>query len=176
MSLPAGAPQVRSVAELYAVAYQIEADAEERYALLAAQMEVHHNAELARIFRELERVEGLHAREIARRAASADIAAQGRRLGRWRWGESPEALELDAPGYLMSAHEAVSLALAAEQRAVEFYTGVHASLADRQAQSLAREFIDEERRHVELCQSLLARYPAPAPGAREDPDPPSPQD
>ena len=41
-----GAPKIVSLADLLAVAYRIEADAVERYNLLADQMETHNNPEL----------------------------------------------------------------------------------------------------------------------------------
>jgi len=50
-----------NVATLLALAHQMELDAQERYSMLADQMEAHNNTELAQIFRNLARVEGLHA-------------------------------------------------------------------------------------------------------------------
>src|SRR3974377_1894699 len=66
-----GPPNIASLADLYAVAYQIEADAVERYELLAAQMEVHNNPDLAALFRDLARAEGIHRDEILRLAGEA---------------------------------------------------------------------------------------------------------
>jgi len=57
-------PKISNLADLFAAAYRIETDAVERYALLADQMETHNNAELAAMFRDLARAEGLHAEEI----------------------------------------------------------------------------------------------------------------
>ena len=45
-------PKLNSVAEFFAQALAIEGEATERYNLLADQMEVHNNKEIAAIFRE----------------------------------------------------------------------------------------------------------------------------
>ena len=58
MSKTTGSPIISSLADLFAAAYQIEADAAERYELLATQMETHNNPELASLFRDLARAEG----------------------------------------------------------------------------------------------------------------------
>ena len=61
---------VASAAELLAHAHKIEADAAEHYGLLAEQMETHNNPEVAKLFRKLEWVEGLHADKILARLKS----------------------------------------------------------------------------------------------------------
>lgn len=170
-------PDVSSVAELYAVAYQIEIDAQERYRLLAEQMEVHNHPELAAVFNELARVEGLHARHIADRARSATLAADGRRLGRWLEGESPESAEITGVHYRMSAREALELARAGEQRAADFFARVRDQSTDGALRALAGELHADELEHVALCERLLERHAVSGqePGI-EDPDPPNPQD
>ena len=50
MTVVAGHPKVANLADLFAVAYQIEADAVERYDLLADQMATHNNPELVAVF------------------------------------------------------------------------------------------------------------------------------
>ncbi len=65
--------RLRSLADLFAVAYQIEADAVERYKLLADQMETHNNPELMAVFRDLARAEGIHRDEIRRMAGDIDV-------------------------------------------------------------------------------------------------------
>jgi rubrerythrin len=74
MSDTTGAPQVQSLPDLLAVAYQIEADAVERYELLAAQMETHNNPELLAVFRDLARAKSIHRDEIRRLAGDMDLA------------------------------------------------------------------------------------------------------
>jgi rubrerythrin len=173
-----GAPQVSSLADLYAIAYQIEADAVERYTMLAEQMEMHNNPELVGIFRDLARAEGIHRDEIASAAADPDIVAHARKVAQWRSGESPEAVDLSEAHYLMTPRDALEMALAGEERAFEFYNRL-SDARDPEVKQLAAEFVAEELGHVELCRSLLRRYPAPAPADRwifEDPDLPVSQE
>ena len=171
------APPVASLHDLYAIAYQIEADAKERYTLLADQMEVHNNSELARVFRDLARAEGIHGEEIRRMAGNFDVVGHAQRLARWRSGESPEAAELSEAHYLMAPRKAIEMALAGENRAVEFFERIVAEASDPEVRRLARELLAEERGHVELCHRLLQRDVNSRPEwATEDPDPPVSQE
>ena len=49
---------ITSITDLLALAYQIEADAVQRYTELAEQMETHNNQELVKVFRDLAKAEG----------------------------------------------------------------------------------------------------------------------
>jgi rubrerythrin len=117
-------PKVSSLADLFAVAYQIEADAVERYELLADQMATHNNPELVAVFRDLARAEAVHRDEIRRVAGDIDVIAHAQRMAKWQKGESPEAASLDEAHYLMTPWHALQLALAAEQRALDFSKSV----------------------------------------------------
>jgi len=171
------APRPATLADLYAIAYQIEADAVELYQLLADQMEIHNRPELVTIFRDLERAEGLHRDDIARRAADPELEARARRVARWRVTGSPEAADLAAVHYQMNAHEALTLALAGEQRALQFFERLQSESTDPEIRRFAAELAEEEAEHVALCERLLQRYPAPDAGVdRQDPDPPAQQE
>ena len=123
MSKRPSTPKVASLADLFALAYQIEADAVERYALLADQMETHNNPELVKVFRDLARAEGIHAEEIRRLAGDIDVVAHARQTGGWK-GDSPEEADLSAAHYMMTPWHALQMALVGEQRALEFFTGI----------------------------------------------------
>lgn len=176
MSGPAGAPKISSLADLFAVAYRIEADAVERYNLLADQMEVHNNPELANVFRDLSRAEGIHAEEIRRMAGDIDVIAHGRRMPRWSRGESPEEADLGSAHYLMTPWHALQLALAGEKRALAFFTSIAATAKDPKIKKMAEEFVEEEAEHVNLVHRLLRKYPPPAQSWAQDSDPPTPQE
>ena len=101
MSRAAAAPKIASLADLFAVAYQIEADAVERYNLLADQMETHNNPELVAVFRDLARAEGhpprrnspagrRYRRDCARAADGEMEAGRKPRGGRSRRGALPD--------------------------------------------------------------------------------------
>jgi len=177
MSEAADHPDISSLADLLAVAYRIEADAVERYALLADQMEVHNNTELAAVFRDLARAEGIHAEEIRRQAGDLDIVAHARTVARWRKGDSPEEADLGEAHYLMTPWHALQMALACEQRALAYFIAVADGAANPEIKNMANEFVEEEAEHVNLCHRLLKRYPAPSDRSwAHDPDPPVSQE
>jgi rubrerythrin len=175
MSRATGAPKVASLADLFAVAYRIEADAVERYDLLADQMETHNNPELVAVFRDLSRAEGIHRDEILRLAGGIDVVALANERARWKRGESPEEAELGAAHYLMTPWHALQLALAGEQRALAFFAAIVEAAKDPEVKKMAEEFVEEEAEHVNLVHRLLRKYPAPTPAWSQDPDPPVPQ-
>ena len=65
--------EISSVEELLAHAKAIESEAMEQYQDLAEQMEVHHNADTAELFRKMAEVESLHVQKILERAEGVDL-------------------------------------------------------------------------------------------------------
>jgi rubrerythrin len=165
-------PAIATLSDLLAVAWQIEADAVERYHLLADQMETHNNAELVAIFRDLARAEGIHRDEIRRLAGDLDVVAHARRMAKWGHGESPEQADLDAAHYLMTPWHALQLALAGEKRALAFFQSVVQAAKDPEIRKMAEEFVEEEAEHVNLVHRLLRKYAEPPESWALDPDPP----
>jgi rubrerythrin len=176
MSSAAEAPKVATVADLLAVAYQIEADAVDRYDLLADQMETHNNPELVRVFRDLARAEGIHRDEIRRLAGDIDVAAHAQRVAKWQRGESPEQVNLGEAHYLMTPWHALQLALVGEQHALAYFESVVATAKDAGVKKMAEEFVEEEAEHVNLVHRLLRKYPEPPDSWSVDDDPPSQQE
>ena len=170
-----GAPNVTSLADLFAVAYRIEADAVDRYDLLADQMETHNNPELVAVFRDLSRAEGIHRDEIRRLAGDIDVIAHARQMAKWTRGESPEEVELGAAHYMMTARHALQLALAGEERALAFFVSIVETTKDAEIKKMAEEFAEEEAEHVNLVHRLLRKYPSPPGSWSQDLDPPMPQ-
>ncbi len=167
------APRIESVTDLFAVAYQIEIDAVERYAMLTEQMANQGNTELAAVFRDLARAEGLHAAEILQLGAGMDVPERAPRVARWTRTESPEAVDMGEAHYLMTRWDALRLALAGEERALAYYRDVARDAVDPELRTAAARFIEEETAHVELCHRLLRKYPPPPADAdRDDPDSP----
>jgi rubrerythrin len=171
MSGPSGLPPVATLAALYSTAYEIESDAVERYKLLAEQMQTHNNPELTDVFLDLARAEGLHAEEIRRLAGDLGVESGQGPIGSWRT-ESPESADLSAAHYLMTPRDALQMALAGEERALAFYTGLAVAATDPAVKKLAEDFVEEELEHVELCRRLLKRYPPSTGAGAEDFDPP----
>ncbi|PWB65749.1 MAG: rubrerythrin [Bradyrhizobiaceae bacterium] len=169
-------PEITSLPDLLAVAWRIEADAVERYQALAAQMETFNNAELAAVFRDLARAEGIHAEEIRRMAGDLDVAARAREIDPWRSGESPESADLAEAHYKMTPWHALQLALAGEQRALAFFDHILKTATDEAVRKMAAEFVEEENEHVDLVRRLLRRHREPSENWSEDPDAPVAQD
>jgi len=167
---------ISSPVDLLALAYRIEADAVQRYKVLADQMEMHNNPELVKVFRDLARAEGIHAEEIRKQAGDIDLIARSERLGGWRKGESPEEVDLASAHYMMTPWHALEMALAGEKRALSFFTAVSESAKDPKIKDLASEFVEEEAEHVNLVYRLLRKYPKPAGSWADDLDPPAAQD
>jgi rubrerythrin len=171
MSTTPDAHGISSLAELLTVAYRIEADAVDRYTMLAEQMEQHNNSELVKVFRDLARAEGIHAEEIRRQAGTIDVVALAQQQGPWKKGESPEEADLGAAHYLMKPWHALRMALAGEERALAYFKSIVDSASDPKIKEMAEEFVEEEAEHVNLVHRLLRKYPAPSGSWSEDPDP-----
>jgi rubrerythrin len=168
----AASPKIAKVADLFAVAYQIEADAVERYELLAEQMETHNNPELTAVFHDLARAEAIHRDEIRRLAGDIDVVGQAQRMAKWGRGESPEAASLDDAHYLMTPWHALQQALAGEERALAFFKSIVETAKDPAVKKLAEEFVEEEAEHVNLVHRFLRKYPKPADSWSSDLDSP----
>ena len=158
-------------AEFMAQAYTMELEATERYAQFAEQLDTHNNREVADLFRNLSKIEALHARRILEEMGWPSLpplpvafAAAG--------GEGPETAPLDSLHYLMQPYHALQLALQCEQRARRHFEAIAAGKAPEKVRAAAAEMAEEEREHVRLIEQWLARVPQPAAGWDEDPDPP----
>jgi rubrerythrin len=168
-------PKIDTLTDLLAAAYKIEADAVERYQMLADQMETFNNPELVSVFRDLAKAEGYHAEEIRRQAGDIDVVAHARRIAFGR-GDSPEEVDMGAAHYMMTPWHALQMALVGEKRALAFFTKVLETTKDPKIKEMAAEFVEEEAEHVNLVHRLLRKYPAPPSGWARDTDPPIAQE
>lgn len=175
MSKASSSPKITNLNDLLAVAFQIELDAVERYNLLADQMETHNNPELLKVFRDLARAEQIHSNEIRELARGFDVAAHAKTVGRFS-GESPEEVDLSAAHYMMTPSHALQLALAAEKRALAYFTSIAETAKEPKVRATAAELIEEETEHVNLVNRLLRRYPMPDENWDDDLDPPVSQE
>jgi len=159
--------------EFLVYALAMENEAAERYSVFADQMETTNNPDVAGLFREMERLEELHAEKISEMIG----ASQAPTIQPWEldWGseDAPEAVDYSATHYLMTAHQALSLVLEAEQRAVDFFQGIADGATDMEIKQVAAEFAEEERDHVILIKKWRDKYPPPAEDWDEDMDPPN---
>jgi rubrerythrin len=164
-------PTITSVAEFYAQALAIEIEAAERYILLAEQMEVHNNREIAAIFRKMAEAENTHRDEIALKAGGA-LAAGLPASFSWICPDGPEVKGFQDVHYLMTPYHALKLARHNEECAVKFFDAIAQSAADPEIKAAAAEMAAEERKHVAWVDEWLTQHPPPPAGWDDDPDPP----
>jgi rubrerythrin len=164
-------PKLNSVAEFFAQALAIEEEATERYNLLADQMDVHNNKEIAAIFRKMALIEAEHRNEIARRAGDALVAGRPASFN-WTGPDGPEAIDFEEVHYLMTPHRALMLARFNEERAVKYFDAIAAAATDPQIAAFAAEMAADERDHVIWVDQWLEQLAPEEPGWDEDPDPP----
>ena len=163
----------RTLDEFMVQAYWLEQDAVERYSTFADAMEVHNNREVAAMFRTMAGYEGKHAQQILDQMRWTTPPAPP--PGGFDWGddfEGPEAVPIESVHYLMQPWHALTLALAAEQRAEAFFGALADASTDDAVRAAAREMQAEEAEHVELVRAWMAKVPHPEGDWSEDPDPP----
>ncbi len=156
--------------EIMAHALAIEREATQRYNELADIMETHNNHEVAKMFRTMAGYEAKHAQEIM--AEMKWTEAPPLPDVTWPGFEAPETAPLDEVHYLMSPWHALQLALAAEQRAQEFFAELVRVATTDSVRQAAVHMEAEEREHVELVKSWIAKTPKPDRDWAHDPDPP----
>lgn len=164
---------IGSTEELLAYSMAIETEAVDRYNDLADQMEMHHNYEVADLFRKLAKIEGLHIENVSLASAGKQLPNMLAWQYEWEDGESPEGGSMDEAHYLMQPWHAIELAMNGEKRAVSFFRHVAETAADEAVLKMALELVTEEEEHVALLQKWQERFPRPVSGWDEDLDPPT---
>jgi len=139
------------------LAILIEEEAEERYREFVDQMEQHHTPEAARFFASMAENEKKHGAELrARRHAlfgNAPTAVKRSQL----W--DVEAPDYDQPRALMSARQAMKVALASETKAFDFFVAALPHVSDAEVKKLFQELRDEELLHQQLVREAMRNLP-----------------
>ena len=164
---------ISSTEELLAYSLAIETEAVERFNDLADQMEMHHNYEVAELFRKLAKIEGLHIDNVNKTAAGKALPNLLAWEYEWQGGESPEGGSMEEAHYLMQPWHAIELAMRGEMRAVAFFRHVAETTTDEKVLKMALELVEEEEEHVSLLKAWQQRFPRPDEGWDEDLDPPA---
>jgi rubrerythrin len=157
---------------LMAQALQMEREAAARYGELAEMMQAHNNVEVAALFRKLAEYERHHVTQILADMGWAEDVVTPRGRAAWTSPEAPESVPIDEMHYLMHPWHALQLALAAEQRAVNFFDALARTTSSDSIRRAAEEMRAEEVEHVELVKAWLAKVPKPDADWALDPDPP----
>ncbi len=160
----------RTLAELMAVALEMESEAAQRYAEFADAMETHNNLEVAVLFRKMANIETGHVQAIMSEMGWRE-PPPSRGFGAAVF-EGPETPRLEDVHYLMQPYHALSIALACEERAEEVQI-VDVEMDDVESvREAARVLQGEEREHVELIRAWMNKVEKPADDWFVDPDPP----
>jgi rubrerythrin len=155
---PATAPHTLN--ELMTEALIMEVEGAQRYLELAGIMETRNNVPMAVLFRKMARTEGKHAEQIMHEMGWATApAAPGKRI--WEGFEAPESIPRpDLTVYAQPWH-ALAMALAAEQRAEQFFARLAQEATVEAVRNAARELQREEEDHVELIREWMTRVAPP---------------
>jgi rubrerythrin len=167
---------IESVAEFLAHALELEHESAERYLELAESMEVHHNAEVARLFRRLAAMSESHAQQVQRQTAGLQLPHISPWDFKWHCPGSPEGhCDHTRITYLMTAAQVLEVALLNETRSRDFYAWVAADSPDAEVRVLAGAMAAEEGEHVHLIDNWLRDQADHCVAPPEDLDPPTVQ-
>jgi rubrerythrin len=162
----------QTIEALMAQALAMEREAVARYTELAEMMETHNNLEVAELFRKMEQIESHHVEHILADMGWTEDRVAPSLPGVWAAAEGPESVPIDEMHYLLHPWQALQLALAAEQRAVDFFDALARAAPSEAIGRAAEEMRAEELEHVALVQAWLAKVPRPDDDWAVDPDPP----
>ena len=172
---PGTAPVVhvpQTLTEFMAQAWLMEVEAAQRYNEFADAMEMHNNRDVATMFRTMAGYETRHADAIMIEMGWTEFPPVTPRSGDWPGAEGPETAPGDAVHYLMQPWHALTLALAAERRAEQFFVELARAAKVDSVRRAAQELAAEEREHVELVLKWMKKVPQPDSDWEHDPDPP----
>lgn len=164
-------PKITTTAEFYAQALALETEASERYALLAEQMEVHNNRDVAEIFRKMAAIESQHHEELRQRAGSLLGTGKFTQFN-WNYPEGPECTDFSDVHYLMTPHQVLQIAKHNEERAAAWFEAIAETASNPEIRAVAAEMAADERDHVAWVTEWLLKFPPPDKDWDEDYDPP----
>lgn len=141
--------------ELYAHAIALEREAAERYAEFARRMDDLGNAAAAEVFTTLARLEEEHLQTLLERTHGVEIPGYLNEQYAWLDAGAPETTARELVFRLLTAHQALEIALRAERRAQTFFEKVMLTADDPALRALAREMAAEEGEHIGLVERLL---------------------
>ena len=151
---------------------ELESEARERYLELADAMTGHHNRAVADFFARMAREAELHLAEVSQLAAGITLPQLKAWEFDWPEAEPPETASYEAVHYRMSLRQAITLALANERAAEQFYREAANSSSDSHTAAIANDFANEELSHAAELERMLADLPENSAHHREEDDEP----
>ncbi len=149
-------PCKMSLEELLLHALVMEREAVQRYTQLAEMMKQIGNRKVAKIFAKMSKIEARHEKQIEDQIGDHALPLLTPSEYRWRGTESPENADSGRLFHLMTARQAMSLALECEKRARDFFADVVDDCTDESVREVAAEIAVEEEQHVAWVKEWLA--------------------
>ncbi|MBS1137610.1 MAG: hypothetical protein H6R11_1564 [Proteobacteria bacterium] len=151
---------IGTIAECYAHAVAMEREAATRYAEFAELMAERGEEATAALFEQLARFDARQADLLAERAARMTLPRIPSLEHSWVDDAPPEAVSHE-PFHLLTAHDALQIALRNKQRSKALFEQVATSAEDAEAKDLAAEMSVEEAEHIRRLRDAIARTPTP---------------
>lgn len=164
---------METLGEFLVHAITLEDESAQRFDELADVMEVHHNTEVAGLFKRMAHYSRLHLEDIRKQAEGMTLPHISPWDLKWPNDEAPETVAHEEGHYLMTAYHALRAALRSERTGHAFYANVARETNDPEIRKLASEFAAEEGEHIALLEKWLLKYPPPREGWDDDLDPPA---
>lgn len=155
----ASATPTLSLADCFAHALTVEREAVQRYNEFADHFEDQGNEAAADLMRKLARFESEHASALSRKASDMPLPPLNATTHSWLDDGPPESVSHELIFHFMTPHDALEIALRAEQRAKAFFEQVEADSVDPDVRGLAREMAGEERALIRVIEDALPGAP-----------------
>ncbi|MET0029236.1 MAG: ferritin family protein [Candidatus Thiodiazotropha sp.] len=162
---------IETIEEFLVHALELEEASGDQYDELADSMEIHHNLEVAELFRKLAGYSRQHAKEVHDRTEGMQLPSLTPWDFKWKCPSSPEAFCMEDANYLMTVTQAMEIALFNEIRGRDFYHMISENSPNESVRALAAEMAEEEGWHVEMLRDWQSRLRDEQP--LEDLDPPN---
>lgn len=156
-----GIGSIGSVGEFYAHALAIEREASTRYLEFAEHMADEGNDHVATLFRSLAKFEAEHVHQLLEATRQMELPEIAPGQYAWLDQGAPETAAHDLLFRLMTPHDALEIALAAERRAQRFFDQVYETATDDELRELALDMAREEADHVDWVERALKANPDP---------------
>lgn len=148
------------VEHFLAHAIQLEREAARRYEELAESMATDGNRELKSFFARMAGFSRKHLGDAMVRGGFREVPRLGADEYQWPDGTAPETAGWEGVDAMMSAREALALALESERRGHAYYAAIAATSADPEVRRLAHDFAQEEAEHVRELERRIANCAA----------------
>ena len=140
-----------------AYAIRVEQEAALRFDELSDAANSYGKSDVAEFFRQLANFSRMHLGQAMERGGYREVPTIKPGDFVWPEGVSPESADIWGACSHVDIHQALELALKAEQGGLDFYRAVFEQTKDPEIRVLAEEFVAEETEHVKAIEAWIAR-------------------